>query len=44
MHGEEGAQQTPKAIGKIINKIYNLELNMQKMSTSEDRGCEPLYR
>ena len=30
MCGEEGAWQTLKSIGKIINKIYNLELKMQK--------------
>ena len=28
MHGEEGAWWTPKTIGKIINKIDNLELKM----------------
>ena len=38
LHGEEGAQQTPKSIGKIINKIDNLELKMCQMTTSEDRG------
>ena len=42
--GEEGVQQTPKSIGKIINKIDNLELKMRKMTTSEDRGQEPLYK
>ena len=41
---EEGAWQTPKSLGKIINKIYNLELKMHKMSTSDDRGREPLYK
>ena len=44
MCGEEGEWWTPKTIGKIINKIDNLELKMQKMSTSEDRGCEPPYK
>ena len=44
MCGEEGVWWTPKTIGKIINKIDNLELKMQKMSTSEDRGCEPPYK
>ena len=41
---EEGARQTPKSIGKIINKIDNLELKMCKMTTSDDRGREPLYK
>ena len=35
---------TPKSIGKIINKIDNLELKMRKMTTSDDRGREPLYK
>ena len=38
---EEGVRQTPKSLGKIINKIDNLELKMHNMSTSEDRGREP---
>ena len=29
LHGEEGAWQTLKSIGKIINKIDNLELDVQ---------------
>ena len=41
---EEGAWQTPKSLGKIINKIDNLELKMHKMTTSDDRGREPLYK
>ena len=41
---EEGAWRTPKSIGKIINKIDNLELKMHKMITSDDRGREPLYK
>ena len=41
---EEGAQWTPKSLGKIINKIDSLELKMCKMSTSDDRGREPLYK
>ena len=44
MRGEERVWQTPKTIGKIINKIDNLELKMWKMSTSEDRGREPPYK
>ena len=44
LHGEEGALQTPKSIVKIINKIYHLELKMHKMTTSDDRGREPLYK
>ena len=40
---EEGAQWTPKSLGKIINKIDNLELKMCKMTTSDDRGREPPY-
>ena len=44
LHGEEGAWWTPKSIGKIINKIDNLELKMRKMTTSDDRGQEPLYK
>ena len=41
---EEEAWWTPKFIGKIINKIDNLELKMRKMTTSDDRGREPLYK
>ena len=41
LRGEEGVQRTPKSIGKIINKIDNLELKMHKMITSDDRGREP---
>ena len=37
-------RRTPKSIGKIINKIDNLELKMHKMTTSEDRGQEPPYK
>ena len=44
MHGEEGTWQTPKSLGKIINKIENLEFKMHKMSTSEERGHEPPYK
>ena len=38
LHGEEGVWWTPKSIGKIINKINNLELKMCKMTTSDDQG------
>ena len=41
---EEGVWWTPKSLGKIINKIDNLELKMRKMSTSDDRGREPPYK
>ena len=41
---EEGVWQTPKSIGKIINKIDNLELKMCKMTTSDDRSREPPYK
>ena len=36
--------QNPKSLGKIINKIDNLELKMQKLTTSEDRGWELPYK
>ena len=42
--GEEGVRWTPKSICKVINKIDNLELKMCKMTTSDDRGREPLYK
>ena len=35
MHGEEGSRRTPKSIGKIMNKIDDLEFKMCKMSTSD---------
>ena len=41
---EEGAQRSPKSLGKIINKIDSLELKMCKMSTSDDKGREPPYK
>ena len=41
---EEGAQRTPKSLGKIINKIDNLELKMCKMSISDEKGKEPPYK
>ena len=41
---EEGAQQTPKSLGKIINKIDSLEMKMRKMSISDDKGREPPYK
>ena len=41
---EEGAWWTLKSIGKIINKIDNLELKMRKMTTSDDRSREPPYK
>ena len=41
---EEGARQTPKSLGKIINKIDNLELKMCKMSISDEKGKEPPYK
>ena len=41
---EEGEWQTPKSLGKIINKIDSLELKMYKMSTSDDKGREPPYK
>ena len=44
LRGEEGAWWTPKSIGKIINKIDNLELKMCKMTTSDDRAREPPYK
>ena len=40
---EEG-QWTPKSLGKIINKIDNLELKMCKMSISDEKGKEPPYK
>ena len=33
-----------KSIGMIINQIDNLELKMRKMTTSEDRGRDPLFK
>ena len=36
---EEG-RRTPKSLGKIINKIDNLELKMCKMSISDEKGKE----
>ena len=36
--------RTPKSLGKIINKIDNLELQMCKMSISDDKGKEPPYK
>ena len=36
MHGEEGSRRTPKSIGKIMNKIDDLEFKMHKMSTSDN--------
>ena len=33
-----------KIYSKIINKIDNLELKMCKMTTSDDRSREPLYK
>ena len=44
LRGEEGAWRTPKSIGKTINKIDNLEWKMCKMTISDDRGREPLYK
>ena len=41
---EEGAQWTPKSLGKIINKIDNLEMKMRKMSISDDKAREPPYK
>ena len=41
---EEGAWRTPKSLGKIINKIDNLELKMCKMSISDDKAREPPYK
>ena len=41
---EEGARQTPKSLGKIINNIDNLELKMRKMSLSEDKPREHPYK
>ena len=41
---EEGARRTPKSLGKIINKIDNLELKMRKMTLSEDKPREPPYK
>ena len=41
---EEGVWQTPKSLGKIINKINNLELKMRKMSISDEKGKEPPYK
>ena len=40
---EEG-WQTPKSLGKIINKIDNLELKMRKMSISDEKGKETPYK
>ena len=34
MHSDEGSRNTPKSIGKIMNKIDDLEFRMCKMSTS----------
>ena len=41
---EEGAWQTPKSVGKIINKIDNLEPKMRKMSISDEKSKEPPYK
>ena len=41
---EEGARQTPKSLGKIINKIDSLEMKMCKMSVSDDKAREPPYK
>ena len=41
---EEGARQTPKSLGKIINKIDSLEMKMRKMSISDDKAREPPYK
>ena len=43
-HGEEGTQRMPKSIGKIMNKIDDLEFKVQTMSTSENRSCELPYK
>ena len=39
---EEGARWTPKSLGKIINKIDNLELKMRKMSLSDEQRLKNL--
>ena len=41
---EEGGRRTPKSLGKIINKIENLELKMCKMSISDEKGKEPPHK
>ena len=44
MCGEEGSRRTPKSIGKIMNKIDDLEFKMCKMSTSDNQSCETPYK
>ena len=44
MCGEEESRRTPKSIGRIINKIDDLEFKMWNMSTSETQSREPLYK
>ena len=44
LRGEKGRWQTPKSIGKIVNKIDDLEFKMCKMSTSEERSHELPYK
>ena len=38
MHGEEGSRRTPKSIGKIMNKIDDLEFSLCKISSTDSRS------
>ena len=44
MHSDEGSRRTPKSIGKIMNKIDDLEFRMCKMSTSDNQSHETPYK
>ena len=44
MHSDEGSRRKPKYIGKIMNKINDLEFRMCKMSTSDNQSHETPYK
>ena len=44
MHGEEGSRRTPKSLGKIMNKIDDLELRLCEISSTDSRSWELPYK
>ena len=44
MCSEEGSRRTPKSIGKIMNKIDDLEFSLCKISSTNSRSWELPYK